>query len=50
MARFVPVRDPLGATLAALGRANGHREGVKGGVVLGSLGPGDRWLATSLGG
>lgn len=47
----MPVRDPLGATLAVLGRANGHREGVKGGVVfLGSLGPGDRWLATSLGG
>lgn len=35
----MPVRDPFGATLAALGRANGLQEGVEGAAGWGGVGP-----------
>lgn len=35
----MPVRDPFGASLAALGRANGLQEGVEGVAGWGGVGP-----------
>lgn len=43
MALLVPVRDPPGAMLAALGRDNGPWEGVKGGVELGPFAAQGLW-------